>query len=131
MLKPGDLIRYHYLWAREAANGEESGRKARPACVVVRAAANPAILFVFPLTSQRPGPERAFLAVSEIECRRGGLDHPSYLVLDEYNRFPESEAFDLASPAPIGAFSGTFLRRIARAVREIAATRRLQAVSRG
>jgi hypothetical protein len=36
MLKAGDVIRYGYLWAREAAKGGESGRKARPACIVVR-----------------------------------------------------------------------------------------------
>lgn len=130
MLKPGDLIRYNYLWAREAARGEESGRKARPSCVVVRTPAKPSVLFVFPLTSQQPGSERAFLAVPEIECRRGGLGYPSFLILDEYNRFFEDEAFDLEVPKPIGAFSGPFLRTIAATVRERAQSRRLNAVTR-
>jgi hypothetical protein len=130
MLKPGDLIRYHYLWAREAARGEESGRKARPSCVVVRTPANPSVLFVFPLTSQQPRPERAFLAVPEMECRRGGLDYPSFLILDEYNRFSEDETFDLEVPGPIGAFSGPFLRIIAAVVRDQAQSRRLHAVTR-
>jgi len=130
MLKAGDLIRYYYLWAREAAQGEEGGRKARPACIVVRSRADPPSLFVFPLTSQRPGPDRPCLPVSEIECRRGGIDHPSYLILDEYNRFLESEAFDVISLKPIGAFSPTFMRKIAEAVKALAETRRLRAVSR-
>ncbi|MCJ2014088.1 hypothetical protein [Methylobacterium sp. J-076] len=130
MLKPGDLIRYHYLWAREAAQGEESGRKARPACIVVRTPADPACLFVFPLTSQHPGPDRAFLSVPEIECRRGGLGGPSFLILDEYNRFLVTEAFDLEAPEPIGAFSGSFLRKVAASVKDLAQSRRLRAVTR-
>jgi len=36
MLEAGDVVRFHYLWTRQAAKGEESGRKARPVCVVVR-----------------------------------------------------------------------------------------------
>ena len=130
MLKPGDLVRYGYLWAREAARGEETGRKFRPACVVVRTPAPASSLFVFPLTSQQPDADRAYLTVTEIECRRGGLDYPSFLVLDEYNRFLESEAFDLEATKPIGAFSTSFLRKIARAVRDLARERRLQAVQR-
>lgn len=30
----GDVIRYSYLWGREYVRGEESGRKARPRCVM-------------------------------------------------------------------------------------------------
>lgn len=29
MLKAGDVLRYYYLWARQADHGEESGRKDR------------------------------------------------------------------------------------------------------
>lgn len=91
MLKAGDVIRYGYLrareaaklWAREAAKGGESGRKARPACIVVCSASQPSALFAFPLTSQEPGSDRTCMAVTEIECRRGGLDDPSFLILDE------------------------------------------------
>lgn len=54
MFKPGDLLRYYYLWARQADAGEESGRKARPVCIVVRIPTTPAALFLFPLTSQQP-----------------------------------------------------------------------------
>lgn len=108
-LKPGDVVRYYYLWARQAADGEESGRKARPVCVVVRTPAEPAALFLFPLTSQKPAPSRDALAVSEIECRRGGLDHPSWLILDEYNRVQVDETYDLSEVRPIGTFSPAFI----------------------
>ena len=33
--KTGDVVLYSYLWAREHERGEEGGRKARPACVMV------------------------------------------------------------------------------------------------
>jgi hypothetical protein len=130
MLKPGDIIRYGYLWARQADAGEETGRKARPACVVVRTPSNPAALFVFPLTSQNPGTGQPHLPVPEIECRRAGLDFPTYLVIDEYNRFLENEAFDLEAPAPIGAFSTPFLERIASAIKALSTARRVRGVVR-
>ena len=131
MLKPGDLVRYGYLWARQADAGEESGRKARPVCVVVRTPTTPAALFLFPLTSQRPDAARACIAVSEIECRRGGLDYPSYLILDEYNRVRADAAYDLETPGPIGAFSPACLRKIAARIKEVARQRRLRGVVRG
>ena len=31
----GQVILYSYLWAREFDRGEESGRKARPTCVML------------------------------------------------------------------------------------------------
>lgn len=87
-------------------------------------------LFVFPLTSQQPSAERAYLAVTEIECRRGGIDYPSFLILDEYNRFLETEAFDLEVAKPLGAFSGSYMRKIALSVKSVAGNRRLRAVPR-
>ncbi|MER8640614.1 hypothetical protein NKJ81_31605 [Mesorhizobium sp. M0018] len=130
MLKAGDLLRYYYLWAREADAGEESGRKARPVCIVVRTLATPAALFLFPLTSQKPHRSRPHLAISEIECRRGGLDYPSWLILDEFNRVPVDEAYDLVTTTPIGAFSPAFVRKIAGVIKETAAQRRLRGIVR-
>jgi hypothetical protein len=130
MLKPGDLLRYYYLWARQADAGEESGRKARPVCVVVRTPTPPAAPFLFPLTSQKPDRTRAHVAISEIECRRGGLDFPSWLILDEYNRVQLDEAYDLVTTRPIGAFSPAFLRKIAGLIKDAAGQRRLRGVVR-
>jgi hypothetical protein len=130
MLKPGDVLRYSYLWARQADAGEESGRKARPVCIVVRTPAEPAALFLFPLTSQKPDRSRVHVAVSEIECRRGGLDFPTWLVLDEYNRVRVDEAYDLVTTKPLGAFSPAFVRKIAALIKEAAAQRRLRGVVR-
>ncbi|MBZ9767156.1 hypothetical protein LB526_10345 [Mesorhizobium sp. CA6] len=130
MFKPGDLLRYYYLWARQADAGEESGRNARPVCVVVRTPTTPAALFLFPLTSQQPDAIRTYIAVSEIECRRGGLDFPSWLILDEYNRVRTDEAYDLVTVKPIGSFSPAFVRKIAGLIKEAADQRRLRGIVR-
>lgn len=54
----GLVIRYRYLWQRQARAGEETGRKARPACVVIPIGAKGADVVLFPLTTQPPGPDR-------------------------------------------------------------------------
>lgn len=69
-------------------------------------------------------------AVSEIECRRGGLRFPSWLILDEYNLLRLDEAYDLASTTPIGTFSPAFVRKVATLIKQAAAQRRLRVVIR-
>jgi hypothetical protein len=130
MLNPGDVVRFFYLWARQAEAGEESGRKARPVCVVVRTKAVPGALFLFPITSQEPSPSRPCFAIPEIECRRGGIASPAWLILDEYNRVEIDRAYDFESAAPIGAFGAAFMRLIAERIKVIAAQRRLRGVTR-
>ena len=104
--------------------------KRDPVCVVVRTPKTPAALFLFPLTSQQPSPSRTSIAISETECRRGGLDFPSWLILDEYNRVRTDEACDLATTRPIGSFSPAFVRKIAGLIKEAADQRRLRGVVR-
>jgi hypothetical protein len=130
VLRAGDVLRYYYLWARQADAGEESGRKERPVCLVVRTPTDPSALFLFPITSQRPASSRAYVAISEIECRRGGLAFPSWLILDEYNRAQLDEAYDFATTTPVGTFSPAFVRKIAVMIKETAAKRRLRGVVR-
>ncbi|CDM61164.1 MULTISPECIES: hypothetical protein [Rhizobium] len=130
MLEPGQIVRFFYLWKRQAAAGEESGRKARPVCVVVRTAAAPEAVFLFPITSQLPDTERLSLAVSQMECRRAGLDFPCWIVLDEYNRVELDKAFDFETTTPLGSFSPAFLKKIALTVKNAAAARRLTGITR-
>jgi len=85
---------------------------------------------LFPLTSQKPDLSRANIAISEIECRRGGLDFPSWLILDEYNRVQVDEAYDLVTTKPIGSFSPAFVRKIAVLIKEAVAQRRVRGVVR-
>ena len=65
MLERGQIVRFHYLWARQADAGEESGRKARPVCMVVRAPGNPGAVYLFPITKE--GHEQT---LRELEARR-------------------------------------------------------------
>ncbi len=59
-IQHGDVIRYSYLWAREFDQGEHSGRKARPTCVmiVVPSRDGPSKTLLFPITSQPPTSRR-------------------------------------------------------------------------
>ncbi|AZO31333.1 MAG: hypothetical protein EOS40_15595 [Mesorhizobium sp.] len=70
------------------------------------------------------------MAISEIECRRGGLDFPSWLILDEYDRVRMDEAYDLVTTKPIGSFSPAFVGKIAGLIKEAAEQRRLRGVVR-
>lgn len=130
MLERGQVVRFFYLWKRQADAGEESGRKARPVCIVVRTPTTPGAVFLFPITSQEPTPDRLALAFSQIECRRAGLAAPCWIILDEYNRVDLDKAFDFESTKPIGAVSPAFLEKIALNVKEAAARRRLSGVVR-
>lgn len=130
MLEPGQIVRFFYLWKRQVTAGEESGRKARPVCVVVRTAAVPGAVFLFPVTSQLPDTERLSLAISQMECRRAGLDFPCWIILDEYNRVELDKAFDFESTTPLGSFSPAFLKKIALTVKNAAAARRLAGITR-
>ncbi|MCD2173823.1 hypothetical protein [Rhizobium sp. C4] len=130
MLERGQIVRFFYLWKRQADAGEEAGRKARPACIVVRTPEKPGAVFLFPITSQQPAPERLSLPFAEIECRRAGLAYPCWIILDEYNRVELDKAFDFESTKPIGSVSPAFLARIAATVKEAARLRRLSGVAR-
>jgi hypothetical protein len=130
MRSAGDILRYYYLWSHQADAGEQSGRKSRPVCLVVRTSANPATMFLFPITTKEPGAGRGFVPVSEIECRRGGLDFPVWLILDEYNRVQADETYDLAAPRPLGAFSPAFLRKVAQSIKALSAQHRVRAIVR-
>jgi hypothetical protein len=130
MFRPGEIFRYNYLWARQAAVGETTGRKARPTCLVVRTAGSPANLFLFPFTSQEPSKERVALPLSEIECRRCNLNFPTWLIVDEYNYVREDETYDFESLQPSGVLSTATLRKAALLIKTTAEHKRLQAVRR-
>src|SRR5690606_25772790 len=113
-----DVAEFHYLWHRQAEKGEESGRKSRPVCIVVKTPANPDVVFLFPFTSKSPLFGQLALAVSEIECRRIGLAAPCWIILDEYNRVEMDKDYDFVSTQAIGSVSTAFLREIAATIRK-------------
>jgi len=65
------VIRYPYLWARQARAGETEGRKDRPVAVGVRIPRTDGdfVLF-FPITSKEPEKSRFSAEIPAIEKRR-------------------------------------------------------------
>jgi hypothetical protein len=126
----GSLYRYHYLWSRERWQGEESGRKARPVCLVMKSDANPATRFLFPLTTREPPSYLIALAIDVAECRRSNLVFPSWVVLEEYNRAVSDELYDFDSLDAIGQFGDAFMKRIALEIKRASTMKRLKAVDR-
>jgi hypothetical protein len=110
-LHSGCVIRFPYLWVREAERGESEGRKPRPVAVGVRIARPKGedVLVLFPITSQ-PSPDRFAVEIPEMEKRRAGLDAtlPLWIILDEYNQDIVGRSFYLEPEPPLGRFSKAF-----------------------
>lgn len=105
------VIRYPYLWARQAADGETERRKDRPVAVGVRLArADGDLVLFFPITSKQPEPSRFAAEIPAIEKRRAGLDPDLHLwiILDEFNTDVIGRSFYLEPQPPIGRFSKAF-----------------------
>src|SRR4051812_33339238 len=74
--EPADVLSYSYLWAREAAEGEESGRKDRPVVVVValEARGDRTQLLVAPITHGEPSRPGDAVEIPTSVKRHLGLD---------------------------------------------------------
>lgn len=111
----GQVILYSYLWAREHDRGEESGRKARPTCVLLIMAGKdgrPRPL-LFPITSRPPGPSTRFVEIPETEARRAKLYTPAWVIVDEFNTDDLATSWAIEDAEPLGQFSRRFMSRIA------------------
>jgi len=110
----GLVISYNYLWASEYDRHEESGRKARPACVqiIIAQGKNGTVVALFPITSQPPQAGRTALEIPEMETRRIGLTIPSWIVIDEWNLDDLAKSPHIADPRPIGSLSPVFMKRV-------------------
>ena len=111
-LRTGAVIRYTYLWAREAARGETEGRKYRPVAVGVRIPkpSGDDVLVLFPITSQEPSRGRFAAEIPDTEKRRAGLDGAVrlWIILDEYNQDVIGRSYYLEPELPLGHFSKAF-----------------------
>lgn len=125
---PGDIFDYPYLWHWQHQQGETEGRKPRPSCVAVATqnSKGDTVLFIVPITSQEPEPDRAAVQVSRLEARRANLDMdiPLWVIVDEVNADIWKRSFYLEDRIPKGRFSNTFTRQIARHLREVLAQNR-------
>lgn len=116
-LQSGTVIRFPYLWAREADRGETEGRKYRPTAVGfrLRRSNGADTLLLFPITSQPPGENRFAVEIPDTEKHRAGLDGTSrpWIILDEYNEDEIARSYYLEPGAMIGRFSRAFFEPVA------------------
>lgn len=86
----GLVIRYSYLWTREARAGQEEGAKDRPCAVVlaIGAAQERKRVIVLPITHTAPKPPDEGVELPPVVKTRLGLDHErSWIIVSEGNDF--------------------------------------------
>lgn len=84
------VIRYAYLWRRDALRGAEEGSKDRPCAVIltVQDESGDEVVTVLPITHTPPyNPADALEIPTETKRRLGLDDARSWIVLTEANRF--------------------------------------------
>jgi len=88
--EPGLVIRYAYLWDREAREGREEGSKDRPCAIVLvtAEAAGQRRVQVLPVTHSPPlSVDDAVEIPAQTKARLGLDDERSWVVLTEVNEF--------------------------------------------
>lgn len=116
-IRAGSVIRYPYLWDREAARGETEGRKDRPTVVVLRLTeAGSDRIMLLPITTKMPTPDRIAVELPEAERRRAGLDtdRPLWMMLDECNQDKVEGSYYLQPDTQLGTLSKAFLLPVLR-----------------
>ena len=84
--RAGLVIRYSYLWHREARVGREEGVKDRPCAVVL--ATRESRVAVVPLTTRPPSADTAALELPASIAKSMGLgERTCWIVVDEVNLF--------------------------------------------
>ena len=105
---PGLVVRYAFLWRREAKAGAQEARKERPAAIVIvsrKVPDGPARVVVVPVTHSPPRDPALAVELPDAVARSLGLDDgPHWVVCDEVNRFAWP-GFDLR---PIPGRSGAW-----------------------
>ena len=85
--RPGLVIRYNYLWSREASAGRDQGRE-RLACLVAATdpAMSPRFVVILPITHTRPDRETVGVEVpADVRKALGLDDEPCWVIVSEHN----------------------------------------------
>lgn len=137
--RPGLVIRYSYLWEREARAGQEEGVKDRPCAIILvllREGGHP-VVRVLPVTHSPPRDPGAALEIPPPTKQRLGMDSErSWVVLDEANDFiwPGPDLRPTAGGGPSSVIMGVLPPRFMQVLRERLIARhaagRTRAVSR-
>ncbi|KPF62401.1 hypothetical protein IP69_20690 [Bosea sp. AAP35] len=128
---PGLVIRYAYLWKRQAADGQEESVKDRPAAVVlaIADASGRSRVYALPITHSPPLDVNDAVEIPPVTKRRLGLDgERSWIMLTEANVFlwpgpdlrvvpgsePSSPTYGMLPPAMLRETTKRFLERARR-----------------
>jgi hypothetical protein len=129
--RPGLVIRYAYLWRREARAGQEEGAKDRPCAVVLahKDEEGETRVYVLPVTHSPPEDDSEAVAIPASVKQRLRLDDErSWIVVSEANVFtwpgpdlrfvpgkgPASAAYGFLPPALFKVVRDRFLERARR-----------------
>jgi hypothetical protein len=109
--KPGLVIRYDYLWNREAAAGRDQG-KDRPACLIAASDSNtrPRFVVILPIVHSAPIDDTIAIAIPPKVRQVLGLDdEPCWVIVSEHNidEWPNGGLQSL--PGRPGVFSYGFI----------------------
>lgn len=89
--EPGLVIRYAYLWKREADKGQVEGSKDRPCALIGRVdreKGEAPLVWVIPLTHTAPATPEDGFEIPLATRKRLGLDEDTcWAILTEYNQF--------------------------------------------
>jgi hypothetical protein len=97
--RPGLVIRYDYLWTREAAAGRVQGKE-RPACLVAASdsSISPRFIVILPITHTRPNKNTVGIEIpAKVRAALGLDDTKSWVIVSEHN----VDEWPNAGPAPI------------------------------
>ena len=121
--QPGLVIRYSYLWQREAQAGQEEGVKDRP-CAVVLASTDDegrSRVYVLPITHSPPSNDTPAIEIPPTVKDRLGLDSErSWIVVSEANVFawPGPDLRFIPDKGPASAAYGFLPPGLFRAMRD-------------
>lgn len=104
--QPGLVIRYDYLWTREAAAGRQQG-KDRPACLVAAtdSTVTPRFVVILPITHTAPSGDTVGIEIpAKVRSAIGLDDAPSWVVVSDHN----VDEWPNAGLAPIPGRQGAF-----------------------
>jgi hypothetical protein len=121
--RPGLVIRYTYLWDREARTGREEGTKDRPCAVVlaVRDENGDTRVYVLPTTHAAPRTAAEAVELPPTVKRHLGLDDArSWVVLTEANVFtwPGPDLRPMPGQGPGSVAYGYLPPRLLRTIRD-------------
>jgi hypothetical protein len=104
--KPGLVVRYDYLWSREAAAGRDQGKE-RPICLVAASDSltTPRYVVLLPITHSPLDASTVGIEIPPRVKKAIGLDDtPSWVIVSEYN----VDEWPNAGLSPLPGKPGTF-----------------------